>query len=662
MAEASAGKDSVTGHWEIAGIVLDTPFPTFPHGFPADVMREFESRIGRGTLGNVAASGTEIIERLGAEHVATGKPIVYTSADSVFQIAAHEDVIPVPELYRICDVAYELAVDGLGLGRVIARPFVGAAPHFTRTANRHDYAMPPIADTLLDHLTAADVPVIAIGKIGDLFAGRGITRSHPTKSDAMGMDLVDTAIDREARGLIFVNLVDFDTQYGHRNDPGRLRLEPRALRRPPARAAASSRPGRPARHHRGSRQRPDDAEHGPCEGVRAAAGDGNEGAPRESRHQDDLQRPWPDHRRELRRAAAVARHELPRGHPRMTLIRQQLEAREREILAPQSARSADTRGRLRPEAEDDIRPAFQRDRDRVIHSKAFRRLKHKTQVFFSPAGDHYRTRLTHTLEVSQIARTIAKVLHLHEELTEAIALGHDLGHTPFGHAGERVLDDLVPGGFNHYEQSLRVVDVLENDGRGPQPHVGSARRHREAFEREGRRAGRRRAVEARQHPRRADCARGGSRGLRESRHRRLRPRRAAQGIGSAGGVHGVLGHSSSERIGTMVADVVYETLKGDLTEIRMGAEVLDATLGLREFLFGAVYENEIATQEFKKAHGILAGLWEKVGERPEVYLDAPTVQKEGLDAARRDFIAGMTDRYAVALFEELYIPRPWLGR
>src|SRR5215831_13330652 len=150
----------------------------------------------------------------------------------------------------------------------------------------------------------------------------------------------------------------------------------------------------------------------------------------------------------------------------MTNLREQLEARERDILAPQAAKSAESRGRLTPEAEDDVRPAFQRDRDRIIHSKAFRRLKHKTQVFFSPTGDHYRTRLTHTLEVSQIARTIAKVLHLHEELTEAIALGHDLGHTPFGHAGERVLDELVPGGFNHYEQSLRVVDVLENDGRG----------------------------------------------------------------------------------------------------------------------------------------------------------------------------------------------------
>src|ERR1700682_3470645 len=150
----------------------------------------------------------------------------------------------------------------------------------------------------------------------------------------------------------------------------------------------------------------------------------------------------------------------------MMSLRQQLEAREREILAPQAARSAASRGRLRDEPPDPIRPAFQRDRDRVIHSKAFRRLKHKTQVFFAPTGDHYRTRLTHTLEVSQIARSIAKVLRLHEELTEAITLGHDLGHTPFGHAGERVIDSLVPGGFRHYEQSLRVVDVLENDGRG----------------------------------------------------------------------------------------------------------------------------------------------------------------------------------------------------
>src|SRR5579862_2480622 len=150
----------------------------------------------------------------------------------------------------------------------------------------------------------------------------------------------------------------------------------------------------------------------------------------------------------------------------MSTIREDLEAREQTQLAPQAAKSATSRGRLRDEPQDPIRPIFQRDRDRIIHSKAFRRLKHKTQVFFAPTGDHYRTRLTHTLEVSQIARTIAKVLRLHEELTEAITLGHDLGHTPFGHAGERIIDTLVPGGFSHYEQSLRIVDLLENGGQG----------------------------------------------------------------------------------------------------------------------------------------------------------------------------------------------------
>ena len=165
------------------------------------------------------------------------------------------------------------------------------------------------------------------------------------------------------------------------------------------------------------------------------------------------------------RRSTGARQQLSGGRRCRAFVKA-LEQRERETLAPQAARSADSRGRLRPEPEDDVRPAFQHDRDRIIHSKAFRRLKHKTQVFFAPAGDHYRTRLTHSLEVSQIARTIAKVLQLHEELTESIALGHDLGHTPFGHAGERVLDSLMPGGFRHYEQSLRIVDVLENDGRG----------------------------------------------------------------------------------------------------------------------------------------------------------------------------------------------------
>jgi phosphopentomutase len=218
MAEASAGKDSVTGHWEITGIVLDRPFPTFPKGFPPALMDEFERQIGRKTLGNVVASGTEIIERLGEEHLKTGRPIVYTSADSVFQIAAHEQVIPVPELYRLCEIAFELASRGLGVGRVIARPFVGPPGAFSRTANRHDYALAPAGDTLLDHLTRDGTPVVAIGKINDLFAGRGITRAIPTASDGDGMDRLEAAMDETVSGLIFVNLVDFDTVYGHRND------------------------------------------------------------------------------------------------------------------------------------------------------------------------------------------------------------------------------------------------------------------------------------------------------------------------------------------------------------------------------------------------------------------------------------------------------------
>jgi len=219
MAEISPGKDSVTGHWELTGLIMDQAFPVFPNGFPPDLMGEFERRIGRKSIGNKAASGTAIIEELGPEHLRTGFPIVYTSADSVFQIAAHEDVIPVPELYHICNVAYSLAVDGRGIGRVIARPFVGTPGAFTRTANRRDYAMPPRGATLLDLLSGAGWPVIAIGKIEDLFAGRGITQAEHTKSDEDGMDRLMQAIEVVTRGLVFVNLVDFDAVYGHRNDP-----------------------------------------------------------------------------------------------------------------------------------------------------------------------------------------------------------------------------------------------------------------------------------------------------------------------------------------------------------------------------------------------------------------------------------------------------------
>jgi dGTPase len=345
----------------------------------------------------------------------------------------------------------------------------------------------------------------------------------------------------------------------------------------------------------------------------------------------------------------------------VSTIREALEQRERETLAPQAAKSAESRGRLRPEPEDDVRPAFQHDRDRIIHSKAFRRLKHKTQVFFAPAGDHYRTRLTHSLEVSQIARTIAKVLRLHEELTESIALGHDLGHTPFGHTGERVLDRLIPGGFNHYEQSLRIVDVLENDGQGLnltwEVRDGIAR-HSKGKEGSpvGVDAAKRAATLEGQIMRVADliayvnhdiddAVRAGM--LKESDL----PREPVK----------ALGVTSSARIARMVKDVVTETQDAGLSEIRMSAGVLDATLAMRRFLFEAVYENEVATAEFKKADGILGGLWDKVRERPDEFLDRRMIDQEGLDAAARDFLAGMTDRFAVTLYERLFIPTPWIG-
>ena len=218
MAEASPGKDSVTGHWEMMGIVLERAFPTFPTGFPPDLIAGFERRIGRGTLGNVVASGTEIIDRLGADHLRTGKPIVYTSADSVFQIAAHEEVIPIAEQYRICEIAFDLVGRGLNVGRVIARPFVGAPGSFTRTANRHDYALDPTGETLLDRLARAGVPIVSIGKIHDLFAGRSTGRAVHTSSDAEGMDRLEEVLAGTPAGLVFANLVDFDTLYGHRND------------------------------------------------------------------------------------------------------------------------------------------------------------------------------------------------------------------------------------------------------------------------------------------------------------------------------------------------------------------------------------------------------------------------------------------------------------
>ena len=215
---ASPGKDTTTGHWEMVGIHLAHPFPLYPHGFPAVVLDEFERRIGRHWLGNVAASGTEIIRDLGAEHMRTGSPIVYTSADSVFQVAAHEEVIPLWEQYKICETAREILRGPHEVGRVIARPFIGAPGNFTRTANRHDYAVPPPAGMLLDRLEERGVLVRSVGKIFDVFLGRGIRDGVNIKDNADGMAKTLAAMEEPSAGLIFVNLVDFDQQYGHRND------------------------------------------------------------------------------------------------------------------------------------------------------------------------------------------------------------------------------------------------------------------------------------------------------------------------------------------------------------------------------------------------------------------------------------------------------------
>jgi phosphopentomutase len=215
---ASPGKDTTTGHWEMAGILLEKPFPVYPHGFPPEVMELFEARIGRKTLGNKPASGTEIIKELGTEHVRTGSPIVYTSADSVFQIAAHERVIPLAELYRMCEIAREILRGPHEVGRVIARPFEGEPGHFVRTPNRKDFAVPPPQGMLLDKLSERHVPVYSVGKIADIFLQRGISEYVKSKNNDDGMQKTTQAMSKQPNGLIFVNLVDFDQLFGHRND------------------------------------------------------------------------------------------------------------------------------------------------------------------------------------------------------------------------------------------------------------------------------------------------------------------------------------------------------------------------------------------------------------------------------------------------------------
>ena len=328
-------------------------------------------------------------------------------------------------------------------------------------------------------------------------------------------------------------------------------------------------------------------------------------------------------------------------------VREQTQTIERLTLSRYAALSERSRGRRRPEPEDPLRPCYQRDRDRILHCKAFRRLKQKTQVYLSPEGDHYRTRLTHTLEVSQIARTIARALRLNEDLTEAIALGHDLGHTPFGHAGERALNKLCPGGFTHYRQSLRVVDSLEKDGRGL--NLSWEVRNGIITHTTGAWA---RTLEG--------CA------VRYADHIAFLNHDIEDAITAgvlspeaipADAVR-VLGRTKSERITTMITDLVANT-PGD----RMGfsSEVEDAYLLLKDFMYSTVYVDKEAKREEGKVDKLVGELYERLSANPSLM---PTFYmqiafNEGIDRAVADYISGMSDQFAVRLFEELFVPQKW---
>lgn len=327
-------------------------------------------------------------------------------------------------------------------------------------------------------------------------------------------------------------------------------------------------------------------------------------------------------------------------------VRERIQEMETLNLSPCAMLSKDTRGRETPEEECPLRTPFQRDRDRIIHCKAFRRLKHKTQVFLSPEGDHYRTRLTHTLEVAQIARTIARALQLNEDLTEAIALGHDLGHTPFGHAGERALSDIFPGGFRHYEQSVRVVERLEKDGKGlnltkeVRDGILCHTSGTEAMTFEGRIIRTADQIAYLNHDI-DDAERAGV----------LREENIPESITA------VLGHRKSKRIDTLVRSVVENSGEG---EVRMDEAVREAFVQLREFMFQNVYRNPTAKGEEKKVPCLIGALFDYLKRPANLPEDMRLIaEQDGAERAACDYIAGMTDHYAVELFQSIYIPVSW---
>jgi dGTPase len=340
-------------------------------------------------------------------------------------------------------------------------------------------------------------------------------------------------------------------------------------------------------------------------------------------------------------------------------IREQTEEIERKILHPKACLSSQSRGRSKPEKEGEIRTCFQRDRDRIIHSKAFRRLKHKTQVFLAPKGDHYRTRLTHVLEVSQIARTIAKALRLNEDLTEAIALGHDLGHTPFGHAGEDILREIHPGGFDHYKQSLRVVDFLEKDGEG----LNLTHEVRNGILKHSKGKG---LIIPETKSDRADTFEGQvvrvSDLIAYVNHDLDDALRAGVMKRSdiPKNIIKTLGDTHAKRIDTMVKDVIYQSALLDLEAIMMSDAILASTTMLRDFLYKRVYESDKIIREFKKAQKILRDLYAYYLEHmEEVFVDIPKEEKLNKHRMVCDFIAGMTDRFALMTYERLFLPQQW---
>ncbi len=341
-------------------------------------------------------------------------------------------------------------------------------------------------------------------------------------------------------------------------------------------------------------------------------------------------------------------------------IREQTEEIERKILHPKACCSSQSKGRMSPEKEGEIRTCFQRDRDRIIHSKAFRRLKHKAQVFLAPRGDHYRTRLTHVLEVSQIARTIARALRLNEDLTEAIALGHDLGHTPFGHAGEAILREIHPGGFDHYKQSLRVVDFLERNGEG----LNLTHEVRNGILKHSKGKG---VIMPEKRSERAETLEGLSVRISDIIayvNHDLDDALRAEVIKKSDipkDITTILGDSHSKRIDAMVKDVISTSLGTDMERLTMSEEVSAATYKLRDFLYERVYESEEIRAEFNKAKKILRDLYEYyLGHIEEVFKDIPAEKKLNRHRMVCDFVAGMTDRFAMATYERIFLPQQWM--